>query len=459
MMDESLDRYFASVFKPGSVLLTSGFKGGGKSHTAVAIGERLVKGCYPSVGKVVMVTNMIFFHKVHGEIVEETPPGVYHITTMMELFPLIVDIIEEYGRDVVILMVLDEAQNFVGGDSNQTNASVMMKEFLGTIRKFRLVVWFLTPSAKSIGPAFRNFLNDPKYPGNLTCKLKKDLAVNQRYIDANHLPYQPRELMLIKAYDSEPRFLRVPVTEWTGTKETLEEGGYCYDHEASATFYVGDGFDWEKFNRKIGGVSSLNVLKTIRSYYATNHPEGVDSQTAPAPKPETVRKLTQAEIAVNMLNKGMSERDVAEKLGMTRDAVRYRIQKAGYVKVCQQTSEGVEKRWVTNRKYDDCLHPKSEVASGLGVCVLGDGFSAPIYISKENPSYGGVSGCSAPKAPALKQTSERVSSKDVEPCRDTSDRPSSTVHDHVGESRRVPDGRYALDELAEAVHWCIGEGT
>ena len=271
--------------------------------------------------------------------------------------------------------------------------------------------------------------------------------------------YVERELMLIKAYDSEPRFLRVPVTEWTGTKETLEEGGYCYDHEASATFYVGDGFDWEKFNRKIGGVSSLNVLKTIRSYYATNHPEGVDSQTAPAPKPETVRKLTQAEIAVNMLNKGMSERDVAEKLGMTRDAVRYRIQKAGYVKVCQQTSEGVEKRWVTNRKYDDCLHPKSEVASGLGVCVLGDGFSAPIYISRENPSYGGVSGCSAPKTPALKQASERVSSKDVEPCRDTSDRPSSDDHDHVGESRRVPDGRYALDELAEAVHWCIGEGT
>lgn len=458
-MDESLDRYFASVFKPGSVLLTSGFKGGGKSHTAVAIGERLVKGCYPSVGKVVMVTNMIFFHKVHGEIVEETPPGVYHITTMMELFPLIVDIIEEHGRDVVILMVLDEAQNFVGGDSNQTNASVMMKEFLGTIRKFRLVVWFLTPSAKSIGPAFRNFLNDPKYPGNLTCKLKKDLAVNQRYIDANHLPYQPRELMLIKAYDSEPRFLRVPVTEWTGTKETLEEGGYCYDHEASATFYVGDGFDWEKFNRKIGGVSSLNVLKTIRSYYATNHPDGVGSEAAPAPKPETVRKLTQVEIAVNMLNSGMSEREVAERIGLTRNALRYRIESAGYVKVCYDSSKGVEKRWLLSDNDNRCIQPQTGVASKVGGCLKEGGFSSPIYISRETPENRGISGSPRTKPVLPKGTSDPSSSKDVEPCRNTSDRPSSTVHDHVGDSRRVPDGRYALDELAKAVHWCIGEGT
>ena len=458
-MDESLDKYFASVFKPGSVLLTSGFKGGGKSHTAVAIGERLVKGCYPSVGKVVMVTNMIFFHKVHGEIVEETPPGVYHITTMMELFPLIVDIIEEHGRDVVILMVLDEAQNFVGGDSNQTNASVMMKEFLGTIRKFRLVVWFLTPSAKSIGPAFRNFLNDPKYPGNLTCKLKKDLAVNQRYIDANHLPYQPRELMLIKAYDSEPRFLRVPVTEWTGTKETLEEGGYCYDHEASATFYVGDGFDWEKFNRKIGGVSSLNVLKTIRSYYATNHPDGVGSEAAPAPKPETVRKLTQVEIAVNMLNSGMSEREVAERIGLTRNALRYRIESAGYVKVCYDSSKGVEKRWLLSDNDNRCIQPQTGVASKVGGCLKEGGFSSPIYISRETPENRGISGSPRTKPVLPKGTSDPSSSKDVEPCRNTSDRPSSTVHDHVGDSRRVPDGRYALDELAKAVHWCIGEGT
>ena len=284
MMDETLDMYFASVFKPGSVLLTSGFKGGGKSHTAVAIGERLVKGCYPSVGKVVMVTNMIFFHKVNDQIVEEPPPGVYHITTMMELFPLIVDIIEEHGRDVVILMVLDEAQNFVGGDSNQTNASVMMKEFLGTIRKFRLVVWFLTPSARGIGPAFRNFINNKEYAGNLTGKFRKDLAFNKRYIETEHLNLRPEELIAFQNYDMDlPVLIIVPVTEWTGRKEDMEEGKFCYDHEASASFYVGDGFDWNLFNRTVGGVSSIRVIDTIKRFYAENCTES-DEKKIDAPK-------------------------------------------------------------------------------------------------------------------------------------------------------------------------------
>lgn len=267
-LTESLDELFDEMAKPGSVWLTTGFKGGGKSHTAVAVAEQMVKGKYPSLGKVSVITNMIFFHKVNGHIVEETPKGVHHICTMKELFPLIVDILTRDGKDCRILLILDEAQNFIGGDSNQTNASVMMKEFLGTVRKFRLIVWFLTPSAMSIGPAFRNFLNDPKYPGNVTAMWKKDLALNRNYIRSHGLSWNPKELMSVMNFDmDEPIFLRVPITEWTKTKDELKEGEYCYDHEASASFYVGDGFDWSRFNRKIGGVSSINVIKTIRQFY------------------------------------------------------------------------------------------------------------------------------------------------------------------------------------------------
>ncbi len=268
MGSESLDQVFSSMAKPGSVWLTSGFKGGGKSHTAIAVAEQFVKGKYPSVGKVVVITNIIFFHKVKGKILEETPPDVYHITTMKELFPIIVDSIEKYGRNVLVMLILDEAQGFIGGDSNKTNASIMMKDFLGTIRKFRLMVWFLTPAATAIGPAFRNYLNDPKYPGNLTAKWKKDLALNRKYIQAHNLSIDPKELMMVRNFDmDEPILFRVPVTEWTKTRETLNEGEYCYDHEASASFYVGDGFDWPDFNRTIGGVSSLNALSTIKQYF------------------------------------------------------------------------------------------------------------------------------------------------------------------------------------------------
>lgn len=186
-MPETLNEIFNEMAKPGSVWLTTGFKGGGKSHTAIAIAEQFVKGKYPSLGKVSVITNMIFFHKVGRKIIEETPESVYHICTMKELFPLIVEILTRDGKNCRILLILDEAQNFVGGDNNQSNASAMMKEFLGAIRKFRLIVWFLTPSSKSIGPAFRNYLNDLKYSGNITAMWKKDLARNKKYIEEHNL--------------------------------------------------------------------------------------------------------------------------------------------------------------------------------------------------------------------------------------------------------------------------------
>ena len=274
-MAETLDEVFDDMAAPGSVWLTTGFKGGGKSHTAIAVAEQFVKGRYPSLGEVFVITNMIFFHKINGRILEETPQGVYHVCTMKELFPIVAQILGAHGKKARILLILDEAQNFIGGDTNQSNASVMMKEFLGTIRKFRMIVWFLTPSAKSIGPAFRNFINDTKYPGNLTAMWKKDLALNKRYIREHKLPWDPKELMMVMNYDMEqPVFFRVPVTEWTKTREDLKENEYCYDHEASATFYVGDGFDWNLFNRKVGGVSSINVLREIKEFYKNVRMEG-----------------------------------------------------------------------------------------------------------------------------------------------------------------------------------------
>ncbi len=456
-MDKRTDEFFASVFKPGSVILSSGFKGGGKSHTAVAVGEQLVKGKYPSVGKVVMLTNMFFLHKVHGEIIEETPPDVYHITTMKELFSLIVDIIERYGRDVVILMILDEAQNFIAGDSNQTNASAMMKEFLGTIRKFRLVVWFLTPSARSIGPAFRNFLNDPKYPGNLTCMFKKDLGFNQRYIKEHNLPFKPNELMLVKSFDSDVQLLQVPVTEWTGTSDNLKEGGYCYDHEATATFYVGDGFDWSLFNRTIGGVSSLNILKTIKAFYA-EHCSSEQSGSAPKVSAEEAVKLSQIEIAVNLLNSGMTERDAAMKVGLSRDQLRYRLEKAGYIKI-RRTNESEsencdsKKCWV---KPSPDVHTKNETASSLGGCVSEGGNLPPIYISKSNPEKRALGGALRHKSDSSGRAPPKVlvddQSKDEQNCESNPSRDAEYPY-----STPLPEGRYTIEELRDAVKWCIGE--
>ena len=173
--------YFAKHIKPGAVILTTGDRGGGKTHSAMFLCEKFVKGAFPEMGKVIVATNVIFYHKENGQITRATPEGVVHIETMRELFTVISHTIRTYGRDVRIILVLDEAQNFVGGDQNSTNESIPMKIFLGTIRKYRLAVWFLTPVARKIGPSFRNFIHDPRDPGDVTVKIKKDLALNEAY--------------------------------------------------------------------------------------------------------------------------------------------------------------------------------------------------------------------------------------------------------------------------------------
>ena len=350
MVSEELDSLFAEMVKPGSVWLTSGFKGGGKSHTAIAMAELFVKGKFPSVGRVVVLTNMIFFHKKGGKIIEEPPPGVFHITTMKEVFPLIVDALKKYDRKVTILLILDEAQNFIGGDNNQTNASVMMKIFLGTIRKFGLMVWFLTPSAASIGPAFRNYLNDPKYPGNLTAMWKKDLAYNKKIIEAHHMQnVQPKELMLVRNFDmDQPVLLRIPVTEWTKPKDDLKEGEYCYDHEASATFYVGDGFDWEDFNRTIGGVSSINAITTIERYFIKANVETL---------PESRGELTK-EMKINLCVRaveicGIDLKTSCKIVNVPYSTMRNWLKKAG-IKLSRNNknssnSIGTQRRLIQNR--------------------------------------------------------------------------------------------------------------
>ncbi len=306
---------------------SSGPVGAGKSFTAITLAELLVTGRYPSVGDVSVITNIIFFHKVKGRILEETPPNVHHVCTMKELFLLIPRIIEGRGRSVRILLILDEAQNFIAGDTNQSNASATMKEFLGTIRKFRLVVWFLTPSAMSVGPAFRNFINDPKYPGNLTARWKKDLALNRRYITSRGLSWDPRELMMVKSFDMDrPIFLRVHATEWTKTRDSLRDGEYCYDHEASATFYVGDGFDWADFNRVIGGVSSLRALDTIKEYFAKEGPSSRE-QEAPA---ENLTKETKMALCVRAVNEcGLDLKTSAKIVDVPYSTMRRWLSKEG----------------------------------------------------------------------------------------------------------------------------------
>ncbi len=313
-MDKKLAEYIRKIARPGAVWLTSGERGGGKTHTAVAVMEKLVKGKVPGMPKVIVATNIIFYHKVGGRINVEPPPGVYHITTMKELWPIVVDTIETYGRDVLIMLVLDEAQGFIGGDSNFTNSSIPMKEMLGTIRKYSMMVWFLTPTAKSVGPMFRNLINAKKNPGNITCRWKKDLELNERWIAECKLDSSPKEWMAVIPYDAPPVMMRIPVTEWTGVLENLKEGQYCYDHVASATFREGEGFNFNDFNDALGGVASIHAMDAIKEFYARM--EAVEAAVGDM-DPEAAERRRKVELATRLHDEfGLNWEQAADAAGV-----------------------------------------------------------------------------------------------------------------------------------------------
>ena len=385
-IDSRADEMFASMVSAGEVWLTSGFKGGGKSHTAIAVSEMLVKGIYPSVGTTYLLTNIIFYHKYKNKLKVEYPPGVFHVETMKDTFWKIYEILSDTEaegmdrQDINIILVLDEAQNFIGGDNNSSNASVMMKELLGTIRKFRLLIWFLTPSPQSIGPAFRNWLVDPKYPGNLTAQWKKDLGWNTEYIKKNKLNLSPKELMVVKHYDSDAKVVRVPVTQWTKTKETIANGEYCYDHEASATFHVGDDFDWEDFNRVLGGTASIDLLPTIHDYFGRSSEKSEEKEDE-----KTKVERAVLEIACKLRLQGNSWDYIAKTLDVPRKTLTDRIKRAG------MWSEGLENVSQRGKKANsDQIHQENDASSNFGGGQIGGAKLQPKYISKKESALEGV---------------------------------------------------------------------
>ena len=469
----NLGDYFRFIARPGAVWMTSGERGGGKTHTAVAVAEDFVKGKYPQMGKVIVATNIIFYHRVDGELLVEPPPGVYHIRTMRDFFPIVVDSIRKYGREVLIMLILDEAQGFVGGDNNYTNASIPMKEFLGTIRKYNTMVWFLTPSAKQLGPAFRNLINGNP-PGNVTCRWKKDLELNERWIAAKHLPYGPKQLMAVRPYDAPPMFLRVPKTEWTGTIDTLEEGKYCYDHEASATFREGQGFCFNDFNDYLGGVASIHAMDAIEEFYRL-HVQAEDGADVPAVRSaEDIEKESKAKLYSRMQINGMTQDEAARMIGVSRTTlndwcktyglpVGKSARKAspdppepkgsegeakGSVQPEKPTSKPSKNSGKTAGKPGKTVRQDSRGASTFDDGRRGGSKSPKIYISRENPQKGGFSA-----HPSVRENHDFRASES--PLTTSTSAPEG--HPDARYDTPLPDGRYTIDEFRTAARWCTKE--
>lgn len=262
--------FMKNTFKPGAVIVSYGMRGGGKTHSAISFIQRMMEGYYPGMpSHIVLVTNVIFVKHTRSGMEQEAPPGVRMIHEMKELFPIVTDCLDKYGRkDTMIILLLDEAQNFLLGDMNsQGDMARSMKVFCGIIRKFNLCLWLISPAMRNLGPAFRNFLDADNDPGNVNCTFQKDNAEARRYMNARKMERDPRSFAFVRAgYHAQRQIISVPTSSWTKDPESLPIGGYAYDHLSSADFSVGD-FPFHDFVRYISGRSSFAMARAIKEFY------------------------------------------------------------------------------------------------------------------------------------------------------------------------------------------------
>lgn len=414
------DKLMADLFKPGATHLTTGLKGGGKTHWAVACAESLVKGKWPSAGKVVLFTNVIFIRKTANGQRREYPEGVTHITTMRDLFPAVAECIRENGRNVTILLLLDEAQNFLLGDLNFTHLTQAMKRFSGIIRKFNLCVWYLTPVERNLGPSFRNFIDDENDPGNVTCKWSKRQSLAEAYIRRNRMKIEPRQLISFQNGSTEPvRLMFVPCTEWTTPLEELKVGQYCYDHMANADFTIGDGFDFDRFVNVTSDISSFELLDTIDSFYAEDVSKEADAESAIYEE--------QANVCCRLRGMGLTWDQISKAVALPESTVRWRVKHYATIEV-----EKPPKTPATDPETGENPLRESEVASKIRNSNDDTLRSRHIYISTQTAGNGGVAETPLPPVQSEKGRQQPLS----EP--------------------PISDGRYTLDELRRAAEYCLG---
>jgi len=261
------DGLLTFLFSPGKNYITDGERGGGKTHHAVAMGETLIKRRDPPWGKVVMLTNIIFLRKTASGLIHESPPGVHHVTTMKEMLLKIGEILKLHGRNVTILVILDETQNFMLSDVNADKVNLALIRWFGTARKFNCVTWLISPVINNFVPRVRNFYNDGK-PGYMSGMFRKDNAMARRLIEHDRSHYQPRDYTTLQyGANGVPRLLFIPRTSWTRSADELKDGEYCYDQLSSADFSLGDDFEIKDFVKAVSLVPSHEIADVIITFF------------------------------------------------------------------------------------------------------------------------------------------------------------------------------------------------
>lgn len=264
---QRLDELYSYLFTPGQSFISDGQRGSGKTHHAVAVAWKLVSRPDGPWGRVVLVTNIIFLRRTANGFVKDFPENVFHVTTMKDMLRTVGEVLKEYGRNVRILILLDEAQNFMLSDLNADKVNLSLIRWFGTARKFNCITWLLSPSIKNFVPRIRNFPDDDE-PGYMSGIWRKDNLASRTIIEKKGLDCLPRDITTLRyGRDGKVRSLPVPSSPWTRPPEKLKVGEYCYDHLSSADLTLGEDFDIRKFITRISDVESNRIPDEIIAFF------------------------------------------------------------------------------------------------------------------------------------------------------------------------------------------------
>ena len=318
------NRMVREIFKPGACLVSFGRKGGGKTHCAISFAQKLVQNEYPDMpGHVFLLSNILFVRNDGtASPPEEYPPNVYKITTLKDYFPIVADLLDKYDRkDLLILMVLDEAQNFLLGDMNSSgDFAKSFKTFAGLFRKFNTVAWFITPAMRNLTPAFRNFIDADSDAGNVTCTFEKDTTRSAALLKKKRVDLDPRDIVFVRTgADQKEKRMLVPTSSWTRDPHSIPVGDYAYDTYSSADFRIGD-FPFYDFLFYISGRTSFDMVPSIKEFYR----KMAAGETGDAPVDrDKVEREVKLNIMRNCILADISEPVMGKVFGMSRGQVQY----------------------------------------------------------------------------------------------------------------------------------------
>lgn len=271
------DLFFRDIFRPGVRHIFDGTTGSGKTFTVISLMQHLIRGDIDTGAKVVAITNVVMVKREHGRLVQSYPRGVYPARSFAEMMRLVGDLLLKFGMGkITILMVLDEAQNFMLADQNASKENLALVKFAANIRKFGICTIFMTPTRKNLAPKLRNFADDPSNPGNLNVYWRKDIRAAEILVGRG----MARDTAIVQlSSEEEPFPIVVAPGTWTMPLEDLREGEYGYDTLSAADFEMGANehgvpFDIKAFLTKCSGVASFEIPRSIGAFFREWDREG-----------------------------------------------------------------------------------------------------------------------------------------------------------------------------------------